>query len=70
MKYWTRAAGSQRASATVQASIVPEIDDNKLVFQVAGNRYLIFQPETLEEAVELKEQAEMLIRFIRRHREK
>jgi hypothetical protein len=72
MKYWTRVGGSQRASASV--SVAPEPNfvgqggTDKLIFRLANGRYLIFQPETLEEVRELQSQAAILALNLREPR--
>ena len=64
MKYWTRVGGSQRASASMQAAFEPnwagQGGTDKLIFRLANGRYLIFQPETIEEIRELQSQAAIL----------
>jgi hypothetical protein len=64
MKYWTRVSGSQRASSTQQATFGLNFSgqggDNKLVIKIENNKFLIFEPETIEEIRELQSQAAIL----------
>jgi len=64
MKYWSRIKGSQRASASVRVKFCPnftgQAGDDKLAFELPNGRFLIFQPESIEDIRELQSQAAIL----------